>query len=283
MTRNTIVAESYNLAVDAGFNSYLEEHATSENCEIKVDEEKLIAEIELKWLNSKLPALDMQTPMEYINSISSLEELTELFIDISSVSDVGVPDILIARLKEYGKEAADKLFGFVKDWLENKEPKKVLAVSQSVYAIGCLKYPEYKKKLIELLLECFRDDLISEAVCAAIVEYDVDVLKDLIKTFHATEQPEVQEHLLTCVAEISRDNQSDEVFYFLKHAFRVVSNLKLAVEVLGDYGDGRAIPLLRGYILKNIKEMDRSTFNHVRAVIKKLGGEIDDLVYTSQG
>lgn len=280
MTKNKIVAESYNLAVDAGFSSYLEEHATSENCEIKVDEEKLIAEIEFKWLNSKLPELDMQTPVEYINSIPSLDELTELFIDISSVSDVGVPDILIEKLKEYGKQAADKLFGFVKGWLENKDPEKVSAVSQAVYAIGCLRYQEYRKKLIELLLECFRDDLISEAVCAAIVEYDVDVLEDLIKTFHATQQPEVQEHLLTCVAEISRDNQSDEIFYFLRHAFRVVSNLKLAVEVLGDYGDGRAIPLLRGYILKNIKEIDRSTFNHVRAVIKKLGGEIDDLVYS---
>lgn len=281
MTKNTIVAETYNLAVDAGFSSYLEEHATSENCEIKVDEEKLIAEIEFKWLNAQLPELDMQTPSEYINSISSLDGIIDLYIDIAAISDVGAPDILIEKLKGYGRPAADILFSFIKGWLENKDPGKVLAVSQAVYAIGCLRQQEYKEKLIELLLECFKDDLISEAVCAAIVEYDVEILEDLIKTFHATQQPEVQEHLLTCVAGISRENQSEEIFYFLKHAFRVVSNLKLAAEVLGDYGDGRAIPLLRGYILKNIKEMDRSTFNHFRAVIKKLGGEVDDLIYNA--
>ncbi len=279
MSRNAAVAESYNLAIDTGFNSYLDEHATSENCEIKVDEEKLIADIEHKWLNTKLPELDNQTPGDYIGAISNLDGLVEFFIEIASVSDVGVPDLLIERLKEHGKPAAGKLFDFVKNWLESKDPGKVLAVSQAVYAIGCLRFEEYKEKLIGLLLECFKDDLISEAVCAAIVEYDVTILEDLMKTFHGTQQPEVQEHLLTCVAEISRENQSDEVFYFLKNAFRVVSNLKLAVEVLGDYGDGRAIPLLRGYILKNVKELDKSTFNHIRAVIKKLGGDIDDLVY----
>ena len=278
MRKSTIVAESYNLAVDKGFNNYLEAHATSENSEIKIDEEKLIAEIESDWLNIRMSELNGESPLEYINSINSLDELIELFIDISSVSDVGVPDVVIQRLKEYGKPAADKLFNFVKDWLESKDPEKVSAVSQAVYAIGCFRYKEYRQKLIALLLECFKDDLISEAVCAAIVEYDIDILEDLIKAFNATQQPEVQEYLLTCVGEISRENQSDEIFYFLKHAFRVISNLKLAVEVLGDYGDGRAIPLLRGYILKNIKELDRATFNHIRAVIKKLGGEINDLV-----
>jgi HEAT repeat protein len=152
-----------------------------------------------------------------------------------------------------------------------------MAVSQSVYAIGCLKSERHKQDLIELLLQSVNNDMISEAICAAIVEYDKSILPDVIKAFHAAESQETKEHLLTCVAEISRENRSDEVFYFLKNAFRVLTNLRLAAEVLGDYGDGRAIPLLRGYILKNIKEMDKTTFNHLRAVIKKLGGEIDDL------
>lgn len=279
MNRNAVVSQSYNLAVDSGFNSYLEEHATMENCEIKIDEEKLLAQIEESWLGTELSQLDNITPAEYIKSLSSLKELTEFFIDIASVSDVGVPNILMDRLREYGKAAADVLFGFIEAWQTTREAKSVLAVSQAVYAIGYLRVDEYREKLIGLLLDCFRDDLISEAICAAIVEYDNTILNELIKTFHATGQDLVREHLLMCIAEISKDNPSDEMFYFLKNAFRVVSNLKLAVEVLGDYGDGRAIPLLRGYILKNVKEMDKSTFNHMRAVIKKLGGEIDDLVY----
>lgn len=279
MNKNAIVSESYNKAVEVGFNSFLEEHATYENCEIKIDEEKLIAEIEDKWLNQELADIGNITPNEYIKSLISLDAIVDFFIDIASISDIGVPDILIDRLKEHAKTAADLLFDFVKASLGSKELNKSLAISQAVYAIGCLRIDEYKNKLIALLIDSCKDEMISEAICAAITEYDDTILEDLIKTFHATDQALVQEHLLTCVAEISKEHKSDEIFYFLKNAFRVVSNLKLAVEVLGDYGDGRAIPFLRGYILKNINEMDKATFNHMRAVIKKLGGDIKDLVY----
>jgi len=279
MNKNTIVSESYNLAVEAGFNSFLEEHATNENCEIKIDEEKLMAEIEDKWLKENLSEIGNITPSEYIKSLVSLEALVELFIEIASVSDVGVPDTIMDRLKENGKPAADMLFNFVKTTFDSEDQSKSLAISQAVYAIGCLRCDEYKEKLIELLIDSCSDEMISEAICAAIAQYDDTILEDLIKTFHATNQALVKEYILTCVAEISKEHPSDEIFYFLKNAFKVVSNLKLAVEVLGDYGDGRAIPLLRGHILKNINEMDKDTFNHMRAVIKKLGGEIDDLVY----
>lgn len=279
MDKNTIISESYNVAIEDGFNRYLEEHATFENTEIKINEEELIAQIEDKWLNTVIAEIGNITPGQYISSIVSLEDLIEFFITIASISDIGVPDILIERLKEHGKTAADLLYKFVQTALFSEDKDNYQAVPQAVYAIGCLKCEEYKQRLIELLIDSCKDEMISEAICAAIVEYDKDILEDLINTFHSTDIEVVREHLLTCVAEISKEYQSDEIFSFLKNAFRVISNLKLAVEVLGDYGDGRAIPLLRGYILKNIKDMDKNTFNHIRAVIKKLGGEINDLVF----
>ena len=279
MNKNAIVSKSYNQAVEAGFNSFLEEHATRENSEIKIDEKKLISEIETKWLNTELSEIGDITPNEYIKSLVSLEALIELFIEMASVSDVGVPEVIIIRLKEYAKPAADMLFSFVKDSLRSKDQSKSLAISQAVYAIGSLRCDKYKEKLIELLIDCCKDEMISEAICAAITMYDDTILEDLIKTFHTTNQDLVQEYLLTCVAEISKTHQSDNIFYFLKNAFNVISNMKLAVEILGDYGDARAIPFLRGYVLKNIKEMDQATFNYIRAVIKKLGGEINDLVF----
>jgi len=279
MNKNAIVSESYNKAVEAGFNSFLEEHATSQNCEIKVDEEKLIAEIEEKWLNNEIAEIGNITPNEYIRSLVSLEALVNFFINIASISDVGVPDILTDRLKEYGKPAADMLFSLIKESSVSQDQNMRLAIPQAVYAIGCIRIDEYKNKLISLLVDSCKDEMISEAICAAISEYDDTILEDLIKAFNASNQVLVQEHLFICVSEISKNYRSDEIFYFLKNAFKVLANLKLSVEVLGDYGDGRAIPLLRGYILKNIKEIDKATFNHMRAVIKKLDGEIDDLVY----
>lgn len=281
MTKDHIVSNSYNNAIEEGFNRYLEERATSENIEIKVDEEALVAEIEEKWLNSELPELDNITPGQYMESLTSLDELMGFFICISGISDVGVPDFLIEKLKAYGKTAADKLYEFVKVSLSFGNSDKLPAISQAIYSIGCLRQEEYKQKLISLLYDTTTDEMVLEAVCAAIAEYDTDIVEDLINSFNNTDLQSVQEHLLICVAEISRQRRykADEIFYFLKNAFRTISNLKLTVEILGDYGDSRAIQFLRGYVLKNIKELDRVTFNQIRAVIKKLGGEIGDLVY----
>lgn len=286
MDKNLIISNSYNSAIEEGFNQYLEERAVAENSEIKIDEEALIADIEGKWLATGLQELDGMTPLEFINSLSSLEDLLEFFLSIASASDVGVPDILIDRFKYYGgKTASDKLFHYVNKSLaanENNRDDIYPAVSQAVYAIGCLQEEEYKQKLIDLLIENAQDEMISEAICAAIVAYGVSILDDVIKAFDAVQNQTAKEHFLVCVAEICNENKyrADEIFFFMKNVFRTVSNLTLIVEILGDYGDGRAIPLLRGHVLKNIHELDAATFNQMRAIIKKLGGEIEDLVYT---
>ncbi|PYG87997.1 hypothetical protein LY28_01707 [Ruminiclostridium sufflavum DSM 19573] len=277
MNNNQIVSQSFNNAIETAFDSYLEEHATRENCDIKIDEEKLIRETEEKWLNEAIAEIGYITPKEYIESISALEELAELFIDMASVSDAGIPDIVIHKLREHGRSAADILFGFAKSAIASAEVINKPAAAQAIYTVGCMKYDDYGEKLIQLLMESGGDEVISEAVCAAVIEYGNKILKRLVETFNSTDKENVKEYLLICIAEISREYPSDEVFFLLKNAFRGMKNIRMAAEVLGDYGDGRAIPLLRGHILKNMSSMDKDTLNLIIAVIKKLGGEIEDL------
>ncbi|QNU68726.1 hypothetical protein EHE19_003155 [Ruminiclostridium herbifermentans] len=279
MNKSSIVTKSFNEAIEEGFNNYLEKHATFDNYEVKIDEEQLMKELEEKWLNEAIAEIDNITPKEYINSLASLQDLMDFFAELASASDVGIPDILIDRFKEHGLEAADMLFEFAKNNIELKTESNRLAFIHAVYVIGLFKYNEYKEKLIGLLMEYSNEEMISEAVRIAISEYGDEILQDLIKAFNEAEHESAKEHLLICIAEISKDHPSDEVYYLLKSAFRVLNNIKVAAEVLGDYGDGRAIPMLRGYVIKNNNKIDKDTFNLIRAVIKKLGGEIDDLVY----
>lgn len=279
MTQNSIISESYNSAIEVGFNSFLEQNATSINCDVKIDEEKLIQEVENSWLNRPITEIGDITPKEYMDSLAALEDIFELFIEMAAISDVGVPDILIERLRENAKPAADMLFSFVTGSVGSADQAGIMAVTQAIYAIGCLRCEEYRQPLIKLLKEFSSDEMLSEAVCAAISEYGDSILGNLFEAFQAEEQEIVREYLLTCIAEISKQYHSDEIFYFLKNAFKVVENITLTAEILGDYGDTRAIPFLRGYVQKNVNTMDKTTFNHLRAVIKKLGGEIKDLVY----
>lgn len=278
MNKNSIIAESFNKAVETGFDDYLEKHATSQNCDIKIEEDRLIQEIEEKWLSEAISEIDGMTPKEYINSLATIQDLMDFFIQIAPISYVTIPDIVIDRFKEYGLPAADMLIEFIKNNANSQKETDRLALSNAVFTIGKLKYNEFKQKLIGLLIDYYKDEMLSDSICSAIIEYGKEILDDLFRTFDNLDEDLLKENLLVCIAGISKDNPSDEVFFFLKSAFRTFKDIRIIVEVLGDYGDGRAIPMLRGYITKNADKLDKETFNLVIAIIKKLGGEIDDLV-----
>jgi len=58
-----------------------------------------------------------------------------------------------------------------------------------------------------------------------------------------------------------------------------MSNKVLGAACLAAYGDGRAIPALRGYIEKNRNTIDSVTFFEIKGAIEKLGGNADDLIF----
>lgn len=277
MKLSRTICESYNKAIEDGFNTYLEKNATSEKCDIRIDEGKLINEIEGKWLDKTLEGMDI-TARQYIDSIDGFEETIKFFIEFAELSDVGVPDIVLDKLKQYPKEASDKLYFFVLELFNQQKPEYNIAASQAVYAIGSLKTPEYKKLLLQLLNTVSTNEMLSESVCAAISEYGADALDDIIEAYGNSTNNEVKQYLLTCVVEATREQKSDKAFYFLKEAFRQSGNIQVGLEILGDYGDSRAIPLLRGYVQKNIEQLSKQILNNFLAIIKKLGGDIDDLL-----
>ncbi|NLM15175.1 MAG: hypothetical protein GX218_04890, partial [Clostridiaceae bacterium] len=45
----------------------------------------------------------------------------------------------------------------------------------------------------------------------------------------------------------------------------------------GDYGDGRGIPVLKGWLDRNPAFQDNQTISEILSAIKRLGGEIDDI------
>ena len=51
----------------------------------------------------------------------------------------------------------------------------------------------------------------------------------------------------------------------------------IAAICLGDYGDGRAVPLLKSYLDRHIREIDRQFFYETISAIKRLGGDISDI------
>ena len=78
-------------------------------------------------------------------------------------------------------------------------------------------------------------------------------------------------------------NKSDSVYKLLKNSFLRMENKILGASALSEYGDGRGIPVLRGYIEKNLQSIDRETFYELKKSIEILGGSTEDLIFPNYG
>ncbi len=94
----------------------------------------------------------------------------------------------------------------------------------------------------------------------------------------ATEYEEYHEYLAMALAKIGKIYKSDEIYKCLRKMFREYDDKIVMADCLGEYGDGRAVPVLRGYVERNIDNVDSDTLFTIDSAIRKLGGSIDDLL-----
>lgn len=85
------------------------------------------------------------------------------------------------------------------------------------------------------------------------------------------------EDLVMMLAAIGREVKNDDIYMALKSAFRYMENKIYAVICLGEYGDGRAVPMLKGYVNRHQDTIEREVFYEILSAVQKLGGDISDI------
>lgn len=85
------------------------------------------------------------------------------------------------------------------------------------------------------------------------------------------------EYLLIYLCELGRQEPSEAIYQLLRRACRTMRAKVVAVICLGDYGDGRAVPMLRALAERLGPEADRQLYAETLSSIKRLGGLIEDL------
>ncbi len=85
------------------------------------------------------------------------------------------------------------------------------------------------------------------------------------------------EDLVIILSRIGKENPSEDIYLALKHAFRYMQNKVYAVICLAEYGDGRAIPMLKGYVNRNKDTIERDLFYEIMSAVRNLGGDISDI------
>ena len=227
---------------------------------------------------------------EYFDSMT-LEEKEEA-LEYSAVTlDCGVPASLIASIASEDRESVrDYCSTVIGDsaWTEEE-----LDDQDKLFEIEYQKVKACLDVLIEMKEFCFvqavldrfmsyhqTKEFVAESIKDYVVgaaEVSVPILMNIIEKNLEDGLEGPSEDIVIMLAEIGMALPSEEIYQTLRHAFRAMTNKIYAVICLAEYGDDRAVPLMKNYINRHQDTIDRDLFYEMMSAIQKLGGDISDI------
>lgn len=280
------------------FQDKLQDFADDEKSYEEYVLDKVLSEAKAEMLSmEEAPAeeLDGQSLKEYLKGVS-LEELIEIQDYCAATLDSDVPssvtsafearserEEIIARAIKEITEASwteEELYSTVEgeDKLFEMEFNKVKAWFEVLIAI---KYSDFTETVVNRFMSY---DLTREFVAESVSKY-VEAFPDvsiplIIDRLEAHKDDGIKgpcEDLVMMLAAIGRNVKSDDIYMALKSAFRYMENKIYAVICLGEYGDSRAIPMLKGYVNRHQTTIERDVFYEILSAVQKLGGDTSDI------
>lgn len=287
MNQASTVFESYNKVIETCYDKFLKNIRPNDSLRTFDDEIEDYISISLKkWALEPLKELNGKTPEEYFCSFQSLDLLMDLFKMGSKICHQGLPEPLIKKLGEFGDAAADMLIEIAHDKALIDTDDIDIPLS-AIDVLGELKEARAVKPLIDMMVE-YEDssyDIVREHAVDALATIGFPALEQILEKVESMLQNAAPgwapnnafQGLNSVLAFIGKDNKSDRIYYHLKNSFAKTGNLFMAA-CLGVYGDGRAIPFLRGYAEKNIEKIDAGTLYEIKLAVETLGGSMDDII-----
>jgi hypothetical protein len=243
-----------------------------------------------EWFSTPLAGLAGRTPGSVLEALDSLATTMVFFEEAVLHCDDEIPDPLKLKLGSFGTAAADALMtlALAPSWEAVSEsverPLAQLVAARAVALLG-----EWgTKDALELLAAKFSsltepDESLAESFrdyCKAIGPDAARVLAGYVETAARAESGGLEgpyDYMLIAIADIGRLHPDDRLFQCLRTAFRRMEHKAVGAICLGDYGDGRAVPTLKGFLDRFEGRIDRQTFYEVTNAIRRLGGVLTDI------
>ncbi|MBR2751941.1 MAG: hypothetical protein IKD90_12515 [Clostridiales bacterium] len=233
--------------------------------------------------------LDGKTGEEYIAGLD-LEQALEAFCESAKIiDDEATPYPLVSSLKALGPESSERLLKMVLDtpWEPEEgedENEFFVRFQPCVAAIRFFGAAEYEPAM-EPVLSRFcsfssTQEYIADSVKVMMLgmgQKGVPTLVDFLLNRSDEQITGPYEDMMIILTHVGIKERSDEIYQALRAAFRRMKAKVIAVICLGDYGDPRAIALLKGYLDRTVHTIDRETFYEALSAIRRLGGEINDI------
>ncbi|HOQ38484.1 MAG TPA: hypothetical protein PK033_09885 [Acetivibrio sp.] len=236
-----------------------------------------------EWENISFPQLDGMTPKQFFDSLNSIDEIIEMVSLIDSKCGGLLPTGLCIRIMGLDKSLQDDLLAVLSSINEKKNKSLSPEQAAAVHVAGILLLPQYIDILVGIISHldinaCNQSTFIMLMdIIRNIGEPALDTLVKMIEDADVNDNK--YRYLLITTAKIASNKKSEQVFNLLKDCFRKSESKLAEATALSVYGDGRAIPAIRGYVEKNINKLSLWEYSQFRESILILGGSMGDLDY----
>ena len=241
------------------------------------------------WFATELEGLEAGTPEAFFDSLLTIEDVMDIFAIAADLIDGDMPDQLMLRVGAFGEASSDMLvkMALTHNWSAGEGEdddifRSKLAVDlAALRVLGQWTYEPAIEPVLNRFCELSDpDEYVADAVKSFVVPFADTIISELsarIEGACASGLKGPFEYLVIYLTEIGRAEPDEEIFQSLKRAFRSMEHKVIAAICLGDYGDGRAVPLLKSYLDRHIREIDRQFFYETISSIKRLGGDVSDI------
>ena len=222
----------------------------------------------------------------------SFEELTEILEFCAVELDRGVPASVVNALVKIDDAAMVEGYArtMVREsaWRDEEmddEDKLFEMEFQKVKASLRILAGRHDASLIDDVLDRFMSyerthSFVADSIAEYIESFPDEAPAKLIERLEEHKDDGMEgpcEDLVVMLTNIGKEKKSEEIYNALRLAFRSMTNKIYAVICLADYGDDRAVPMLKNYINRHQSDISRELFYEMMSAIQNLGGDIEDI------
>ncbi|MCQ2533612.1 MAG: hypothetical protein MJ172_03490 [Clostridia bacterium] len=211
--------------------------------------------------------LDSEVPLSIINEIAGRDD-REVIISkaLAAINDTPWTEEELLNSEDGENKLFEMEFNKVKAWFS---------------VLIKMNYSDAMKIVIDRFMtyELTRE-FVAEAISSYIEAFPDVSIPMIISRLDEAKEDGIKgpcEDLVMMLAAIGKEVKNDDVYMALKTAFRYMENKIYAVICLGEYGDNRAIPMLKGYINRHQETIERDVFYEILSAVQKLGGDTSDI------
>lgn len=234
-----------------------------------------------EWEEKSFPELDGLTPKQYFDSLNTINDFVELVSLLEAKNKGILPVGLFERIKKFDDAFSDDLLNALES-IQLGEEKCFSSEQKAIVRItGILGLPKFINALIGIIYQLDNEKSNEDTFTAlmnAITGIGEPALESLINLVENIEKKgRLYGYLILTIGKIASENKSERIYRLLKDYFRKSENKVIEANALAVYGDGRAIPAIRGYVERNLEDLSYWEYSQFREAVLLLGGNMSDL------